>query len=208
MVGRKFVSLQSRSRTEAGLLDPDSVITNISDYELSRIEKLALTNGLKFHLPPKKLKSGSYLANFELLNYDLNKTLFCGNDEDEVYFREKLSEIAYSSYFNYNSSRCSIMNIPRDQHKALISLSKNKDIVIICPDKESGVVIMNRTDYVKKVEDILHYTSKFKVCNDQDVYTVSRRIERKVRKFLLDHLKKPGYITEEQYKRLYPNALT
>ena len=111
-------------------------------------------NGLKFHLPPKKLKSGSYLANFELLDYDLNKTLFCGNDEDEVYFREKLSKIAYTSYFNYNSLHSSLINIPRDQHKALISLS----IVIMCLDKGFGVVIMNRTDYVDKVEDILQDT--------------------------------------------------
>ena len=100
---RKFISLQSSARSEAGLLEPESVITNVSDHELSDTEKLALANGLNFQLPPKKLKSGSYLANFELLNYDLNKTQFIGNDEDEVYFREKLSEIAYSSYFNFNS---------------------------------------------------------------------------------------------------------
>ena len=39
------------------------------------------------------------------------------------------------------------MNILRDQYKALLNLSKNKDIVIMCPDKGSGVIIMNRTDY-------------------------------------------------------------
>ena len=41
---------------------------------------------------------------------------------------------------------------------------------------------------------------------DQDLYNVSRRVERKVRKFLLDHLKKPGHITDEHYKRFYPNG--
>ena len=98
------------------------------------------------------------------------------------------------------------MNIPRDQYRALVNLSKNKDIVIKCPDKGSGVVIMNRTDCVKKVEDILQDTSKFKAYKDQDLYNVSRRVERKVRKFLLDHMKKPGHITDEHYKRLYPNG--
>ena len=146
------------------------------------------------------------MANFELLNYDLNKTQFVGNDEDEVYFREKLSEIAYSSFFNFNSSRSSLMNIPRDQYKALLNLPMNKDIVIMCPDKGSGVVIMNRAGYVKKVEDILQDTSKFKAYKDEDLYNVSRRVERKVCKFLLDHLKKPGHISDEHYKRLYPNG--
>ena len=60
-------------------------------------------------------------------------------------------------------------------------------------------MIMNKTDYLKKMEDIVNDTTKFKVSNGQDLYDVSRRIERKVRSFLLKHLKKPGLITDEQY---------
>ena len=161
-------------------MNPDSVITNLSD-----VEKLALANGLKFTLPPKKLKSGSYLANFEVLYKNLSDSKFRGTDEDEIYFRESLSDIAYSSYFNYNMSRSSLSNIPREQYVALVNLSKNKDISITNPDKGSGVVILNRTDYIKKMEEIVNDTTKFKVHNDQDLYQISRRIERKVRKFLL-----------------------
>ena len=43
---------------------------------------------------------------------------------------------------------------------------------------------MNKTDYLKKMEDIVNDTTKFKVNNSQDLYDVSRRIERKVRSFL------------------------
>ena len=45
---RKFTSLHSNAQRDAGLLDPDSVITNLSDYPLSEVEKLALANCLKF----------------------------------------------------------------------------------------------------------------------------------------------------------------
>ena len=103
-------------------------------------------------------------------------------------------------------SRHSLLNIPKDQYKALLNLSKNKDIIVTNPDKGSGVVIMNKTDYLKKMEDIVNDTTKFKVNNSQDLYDVSRRIERKVRSFLLKHLKKPGLITDEQYRKLYPNG--
>ena len=73
-------------------------------------------------------------------------------DEDEICFRVTLSDIAYSSYFNYNMSRSSLLNIPREQYIALVNLSKNKDIIITYLDKGSGVVILNRMDYIKKME--------------------------------------------------------
>ena len=74
---------------------------------------------------------------------------FVGSDEDALYFRKTLSEIAFSSMFNYNMSRHKLINIPREQHLALKNLSKNKDIVITIPDKGSGVIILNRADYVR-----------------------------------------------------------
>ena len=202
----KFTGLRAHSRSDAGLLNPDSVITNLSDYSLSEVEKLALANGLKFSLPPKRLKAGNYLASFELLYNDLSKSLFNGDSEQEVFFKERLSDIGYSSYFNFNMSRHSLLNIPRDQYKALVTLSKNKDVIITNPDKGSGVVILNKTDYVKKMEEIINDTTKFKLCNNQDLYEVSRKIERKVRNFLLRNLKKPGLISDEEYKKLYPNG--
>ena len=182
------------------------VITNLSDYFLSDVKKLALANSLKFTLPPKKLKLGSYLANFEVLYKNLSDSKFCGTDKDKIYSRESLLDIAYSSYFNYNMSCSSLSNIHREQYVALVNLSKNKDIIITNPNKGSGVVILNRTDYIKKMEEIVNDTTKFKVHNDQDLYQVSRRIVRKVCKFLLEHLKKPGLLSDDEYKKLYPNG--
>ena len=99
-----------------------------------------------------------------------------------------------------------IDNIPREELKALRALSKNDSIMIMKPDKGTGVVIMNMSDYLKKMNDILSDTSKFKRHNNQDLYKVSRSIETKVRNFLLRKLKKPGHITDEQYRMLYPHG--
>ena len=103
-------------------------------------------------------------------------------------------------------SRRSLLNIPRDQYNALLELSKNEDIIIMCPDKGSGVVILNKTDYIKKMEEIVAETTKFKVCKVQDLYQISRKIEHKIRTTLLNLLKKPGHLTDDEYKRLYPNG--
>ena len=89
-----------------------------------------------------------------------------------MYLKETLSEIAYSSYFNFNMSHKSLINIPREQHKALIGLSKNKEIIVTGPDKGSGVVIMNKADYIKKMEEILGDSTKFKLSSGQDLYEV------------------------------------
>ena len=93
-----------------------------------------------------------------------------------MYLKKTLSEIAYSSYFNFNMSHKSLLNIPREQHKVLIGLSKNKEIIITGPDKGSGNVIMNKADYIKKMEEILGDSTKFKLISVQDLYEVSRRI--------------------------------
>ena len=203
---RKFTSLRATARSDANLLDPESVIVNLSDYTLSEVEKIALANGLKFCLPPRKLRTGSYLSNFELLYNDLQKLPFAGTDEDALYFKKTLSEIAFSSMFNYNMNRSKLMNIPREQHLALKNLSQNKEIIITIPDKGSGVIILNRLDYVNKMQDILTDTTKFRKATNQDIYDISRKIETRVRNYLRNHLHKPGLITDDEYKKLYPNG--
>ena len=100
-------------------------------------------------------------------------------------------------------SRRSLLNIPRDQYNALLELSKNEDIIITCPDKGSGIVVLNKADYIKKMEVIVADMTKFKVCKVQDLYQISRQIERKIRIALLNLLKKPGHVTDDEYNRLY-----
>ena len=43
----------------------------------------------------------------------------------------------------------------------LRNIGSSEDLVIIRPDKGNGVVLLNRSDYVSKVETILHDVAKF-----------------------------------------------
>ena len=94
----KFTSLRVTFRLDAGLLNPDDVIVNQSDYSLLEVEKLALSNGLKFSLPPQKLQTGSYLSNIEALNFDLRNATFVGSDEDKLY--SKKNSVRDSIFFH------------------------------------------------------------------------------------------------------------
>ena len=180
----KLSRLRAQALLDNALLNPDSVISNLSSYQLSDVEKTALARGLKFTLPPGRLKKGSYLANFELLFKKLNLESFSGTSEDKLYFQNKLRDCAFLSLYNFNSSRHNLNNMPPEELQALQNLAKNKDIVVMRPDKGTGVVIMDKSDYVNKVEQIILDETKFKVHKNQDLYKISRSIERKVRDFL------------------------
>ncbi|KAL5251675.1 hypothetical protein ACHWQZ_G014720 [Mnemiopsis leidyi] len=121
-------------------------------------------------------------------------------------FAKKLAEIAFSSFYKFNNTRHDLLNIPKEEFRALKELSKNSEIVIMKPDKGSGIVILNRSDYIDKMMDIIGDTTKFKLAANQDVYAISRTIETRVRNYLRVHVKNPGLISEDQYTELYPNG--
>ena len=207
----KINNLRSTSRHDAGLLDPDSVIVNLSAYQLSDVEKSALSRGLNFALTPPKIRKGKYLANFEMLYNDLGQDGFFSQNpnDDQLYFQSRLKEIAFSSLYNFNELRRNHRdNIPREERHALHNLSKNEDIRVMKPDKGSRVVITNTVDYNRKMEEIIHDTTKFASHSNQDIYMVCRSIERKVRQYLKEKVFKPGHICKDQYKKLYPNGST
>ena len=80
------------------------------------------------------------------------------------YFYKK--NIALNSYYVKNHCK---PNLPEDEYKALLRLSKNKNIIITRPDKGNGIVIMNKQDYLSKMYDILNDQTKFKVV-DGNIY--------------------------------------
>ena len=202
----KLDRLRVHARSDNGLLDPDSVITNLSSYTLNDIEKTALARGLNFTLPPKQLKKGSYLASYEVLFKRLDSMPFNGSNDDRLYFKNKLRDSAFSSLYNFNNNRLNLSNLPKEELDALKNLTRNEDIIVTKPDKGSGVVIMNLSDYISKVETIIHDETKFKLHKNQDLYKVSRSIETKVRNFLRDKVKKPGHLSDVEYRKLYPNG--
>ena len=73
--------------------------------------------------------------------------------------KAKTKEAALSSYRPYNN------NVPQALSKeeviALQNLPKNKDLIIQKSDTDNSVVIVQRQDYLRKMNDILSYQKKF-----------------------------------------------
>jgi len=85
--------------------------------------------------------------------------------------------------------------------EAHISLHKDNSIIVTKPDKGNGVVLLNRTDYVSKMEDILSDASKFSLSSNDDNLQNLTKFQR-----FLYRLQKNYSLSEEDYHRMYPTS--
>ena len=142
-------------------LPPDKVLFNFSSRVLTEPEKSLLCKGLKFAIPPRKLKVEHHLYTFEKLFETLKKHEIYGENSNTLEtFKDKLRHLAKSTFSRF------VKHPPKpvlsdEESKAMLSLSKDKSIVISRPDKGNGVVLMDRVDYLSKVQSILEDTTKF-----------------------------------------------
>ena len=149
-------------KSSISIHDTNKVIFNFSKYELYDGEKGLLAKGLNFSLPPKHLDYADYLANFELFYRNICNLGILPN-EDLDFVKTKIKEAALSSYRNYNN------NVPqhlsKEEFLALQNLHKNKNIVIQKSDKGNSVVVVDKADYLDKMDNLLNDTRKFEKIN-------------------------------------------
>ena len=83
-------------------------------------------------------------------------------------------------------------------------LSKKKDLVICRPDKGKGVVLLNRNDYINKMEHVLSDGTKFTLVG-QPTFSTIFKIEDKVNR-TLKQFKDDSLITNDTYNTLYSSG--
>ena len=114
--------------------------------------------GLNLNLLPKYLYYADYLVSFELSYRSIRKLgIFSNKDLDFVKTEKK--EVALSSHGNYNNNVA--QHLSEEELLALQNLRENKNIVIQKSDKDNCVVIVNKTDYLDKMESFLNGSRKF-----------------------------------------------
>ena len=135
-------------------VDVDEHIQNISSHQLTFFQKLVLCRGLKFAIPQRQISAMEVNANFEKAYWQLEPTI-C-NDKKEL-AAATLRSIALN-YIERKSPRP-----PRALQRSINQLKKRDDIIISKPDKGSGVVVMDRSDYVRLLSEAsINDETKFK----------------------------------------------
>ena len=120
---------------------------------------------------------------------------------DEI--KIQLKKAAFSCFDNYKFFK--ELNLTKTEFSLLKKLKSQQDLIIQKSDKSNSVVILDKTDYIKKMEDLLTDTTKFEKINVDGgkEYNFMIKQEENVSKLLKTMLDK-GSITENLYKDLKP----
>ena len=178
-------------------MTPNDVIFNFSDYKLTDKEKALLALGLDFKLPCFRPNFVQFFLSMEKLARSL-KSLTQVNADNFEQCQLSLKNLSYSTWTSITSSSKNWFPFFKKEDLDIIKkLAKNNNIVICKPDKGKGIVILNKRDYVTKMEQILEDHSKFLEINDVP-FKITNKMEDKTNR-VLKKLKEKNCISEETY---------
>ena len=161
-----------------------------------------MVHGLQFCLPPSKSNREKVFAEFEgLIGQLLHHTP--KSKESVSALMAKLNNLAHSYFDSLIDWRD--ISIHHECFQDIKSLHSNKDILITKPDKDSGVVILNSTDYIAKMKTILCDSNKFICLGHVEENDNTAKLDTKLPKRLLQ-LKKDDQLTCSIYNDIRPTG--
>ena len=195
-------SIQFLKRKRFGISVASSLnnITNLSSYRLSPTEEFVLKHGLKFCVPPTKVHREELLSEFELMVKQLDRHTACSRTEKQR-LHTKLMDSAYS--YSGTPIDDGEFRMHRECYVATKNLMNNREIIISRPDKGSGTVLMDRSDYVAKMRTILDCPDKFVELGPASTYDFTSQIESAFQRRLRSLLNGKS-ITQEIFETIRP----
>ena len=164
------------------------------------MEKQALCLGLDFAIAPSRVKQVEIDSEFEDLFHQL-RVFDPLPDDRQAVLRAELVKLS-KSYGRTHIERSCLLPC---HVKALKELKQRKDLIILRPDKGgAGVVVMNQTDYVAKVEETISDPRRFQ--RDVSQVDASGKTMDELSR-LLKRLRAKGVINDQQHLRLKPQAV-
>ena len=179
-------------------LNPDRVVLNYSSYGIPKKLKILLSFGLDFGLPINKLNPLHFFFSGERILAALKNEPIVGNKSS---FFQEFSSSVYNHYRNFRPYKIFSPIFDKENLKILNNFRNNKNIVITRPDKGRGVVILDKTTYKSKLNDIISDVTKFQPISEPiEDYTV--KVEDRIN-YLLRKLKKDNIINTQTFQSLY-----
>ena len=91
-------------------------------------------------------------------------------------------------------------SITKEELKALIELKKDQERIILTTDKGVALVVMNKTDYINKSEELLNTSTYKRIPEDPTNKQKAKLIN------ILKKIKSKGGLSEDGYKKMYPTG--
>jgi hypothetical protein len=121
---------------------PTNWVHNFSSCSLSKNEESVLSKGFNFALPSKRADPGPFLASIE-----------AGIAKLPPQHRSEIRNAAVNALRSYAPP--SDLSLNKEEWKALSSLRKRTDIVILKSDKGNSTVVLDSSEYKDKANQIL-----------------------------------------------------
>ena len=177
----------------------NKAVFNLSDRILSRREKELLSLGLKHNFKPY-VKEFQWQLSFELTVNKFQTKQQMPGESNEV-FHNQLKQL-YNKVIEMQKNEDRTTFYDKKDMGLLKRLGKNDNLIISEPDKGRGTVIMNKTDYIRKVENILNNENLFEKVKVDDPLKHTLLLEDRLNRNLKVWLNK-GIMTETEYKDNY-----
>ena len=110
----------------------------------------------------------------------------------------------------YNKKDHKFDNISENEYSVFLSLIENQNLIIQKADEGNNIVILNKEDYIEKLEEILSDEDKFEKATFEE-----NKANKELRYILnmeetikqtLDHFRRKNYITQNDYDKLAPSG--
>ena len=176
----------------------NKLIYNYSYRSLTQKEENLLSKGWKYAMRLNTLNLLNVKTDLEYVFNSLEKNKLLTSSDESKKIRNLLNK--FGKKINVNIKK-EIPNISEEEKSAILSLKKDKFLVISKVGKGNAVVVLNKEDYLYKAKLILYDQRAFKKL----MYNPTEEREDKFIKFLLK-LKKNKMITEKEYKLMRPQT--
>jgi len=182
-------------------VDSSKVIFNYSNRNLSEDETKLLSLGLDFALPCKSPSFADHFLAFERLCHTVNNCQILDNSESaKLKVFEKIASLANETFYDFKRHRHWLPSFSKAKYNALKSLKEDPNIIITRPDKGKGVVILERNEYITKVNILLSDHTKFKMLGNEPFSKIIQ-LEDKLNR-MLKCLKDSDAISSDTYNQL------
>ena len=118
---------------------------------------------------------------------------------DNVRIKRIVADLSHLAHIYVSSYRPATADLKK--LRVLKEIRKNKNIVILKPDKGNCVVVLDQSDYDQGILKIINDTSKFQPIKKDPTLPREGRLQRLLRK-----LKKDGHLDNVVYENIYPKG--
>ncbi|XP_046998204.1 uncharacterized protein LOC124613537 [Schistocerca americana] len=163
---RKYDKLQQKATDETLTLDRRRTVVNLSSHTLSEATSAILAKGMNFAVAPKRVPKEDIIESVEASVRHLPQA--------------EAEKIRHETVRVLNKAKPPKQNINAEEYRAIKELRDNPHLVVVQADKGNATVVLDTTDYNKRMEDILAETIYKKLQGDP----TAKRDEATVRKQL------------------------